>query len=470
MSPCLTPLLIDISSDRVPLKLTLAFIPLWRKRIRPTNLSGQPNFSNIFQRVDMLTVSKAFDKSMKHWYNRIFCSLHFSCNCRALKIISTVPRLARKPHCDSGRIPLTIVRTNLFKIILENNFPTIDSRDMLPKLQQSDFEPILYKDTAIASLQSWGTSLSHTLWMTCSWRSIIFSPPFFRISAVMPSIPGALLLFIWLTEAFISPLEGTSSRAMIVSCCLMRSNTDSSTTAWRLKSSLLCSHNRFFWSFQGGTIFWFQGSKNWFLRPLELFDYLVEQSRVFCCLCKLCFFCLLEALVLYFAHTRLCHFLKILVCFCSFHFCLVGQICWQGFSEMIAFFFQGVHQFPHNFPPTSLSTSFSEILVSWAAKSTFTLKSSHKFVPSSSIEVSAFWKMFFVSGRWENFETTIYIYIYIYIYILLLFIIVFGNSLCCVFSYIYIYIYVCVHVCVCVCVYIYIYTHTHTHTHAHTHI
>ena len=32
-----------------------------------------------------------------------------------IKIISTVPRLARKPHCDSGRIPLTIVRTNLFK-------------------------------------------------------------------------------------------------------------------------------------------------------------------------------------------------------------------------------------------------------------------------------------------------------------------------------------------------------------------
>ena len=58
MSPCLTPLLIDISSDRVPLKLTLAFIPLWRERIRPTNLLGKPNFSNIFQRVDLLTVSK----------------------------------------------------------------------------------------------------------------------------------------------------------------------------------------------------------------------------------------------------------------------------------------------------------------------------------------------------------------------------------------------------------------------------
>ena len=236
MSPCLTPLLIDISSDRVLLKLTLAFIPLWRVWIRPTNLSGQPNFSNIFQRVDLFTVSKAFDKSMKHWYNGRFCSLHFY-NCRALKIISTVPRLARKLDCDSGRIPLTIVWTNLFKIILENNFPTIDSRDMPLKLRRSDFKPFLYKDTSIASLQSWGTSLSHTLWMTCSRRSIIFSPPFFRISAVMPSILAALL-FIWLMVAFISPLEGTSSRVMIGSCCLMRSNTDSSTTGWRLRSSL----------------------------------------------------------------------------------------------------------------------------------------------------------------------------------------------------------------------------------------
>ena len=236
MSPYLTPLLIDISLDRVPLKLTLAFIPLWRERIRPTNLSGQPYFSNIFQRVDLLAVSKAFDKSMKHWYNERFCSLNF-CNRRALKIISTVPRLARKPHCDSGRITLTIVQTNLSKIILKNNFPTIDSRDMPLKLLLSDF-PFLYKDTIIASLQSWGSPLSHTLWMTCSWRSIIFSPPFFRISAVMPSILGALLLFIWLTEAFISPLEGTSSRSMIGTCCLMRSNTDSSTTGWRLRSSL----------------------------------------------------------------------------------------------------------------------------------------------------------------------------------------------------------------------------------------
>ena len=171
---------------------------------------------------------------MKHWYNGRFCSLHFSCNCRALTILSTVPRLARKPHCDYGRIPLTIVRTNLFKIILENNFPTIDSRDMPLKLLQSDFEPFLYKDTSIAYLQSWGTSLSHTLWMICFWWSIIFSPPFFRISAVMLSIPSALLLFIWLTEAFISPLEGISSKAMIGSCCLMRSKTDSSTTGWRL--------------------------------------------------------------------------------------------------------------------------------------------------------------------------------------------------------------------------------------------
>ena len=88
MSPCLTPLFIDISSDRVLLKLTLAFIPLWRERIRPTNLSGQPNFGEIFQKVDLLTVLKAFDKSMKHLYNGRFCSLHFSCNCQALKIIS----------------------------------------------------------------------------------------------------------------------------------------------------------------------------------------------------------------------------------------------------------------------------------------------------------------------------------------------------------------------------------------------
>ena len=101
MSPCLTPLLIDISSDRVPLKLTLAFIPLWRERIRPTNLSGQPNFSNIFQRVNLLTVSKAFDKSMKHWYNGRFCS-YTSAIAERWK---SYPRChgLHENRCDSGR-------------------------------------------------------------------------------------------------------------------------------------------------------------------------------------------------------------------------------------------------------------------------------------------------------------------------------------------------------------------------------
>ena len=108
----------------------------------------------------------------KWWYNGRFCFLHFSCSCRALKIMSTVPQLTGKLHCNLEGMLLTIAPINLFKIIREKIFPTLDIKNKPLKILQSDFDTFLCSNLNIASLQSWGASLSYTSWMTCTKRLI----------------------------------------------------------------------------------------------------------------------------------------------------------------------------------------------------------------------------------------------------------------------------------------------------------
>ena len=78
------------------------------------NSEGQPRRTRIFHNSSQLTVSKALVKSMKAAYKPMFCSLHFSCICFSMKIMSTVPLLDLNPHLLSGKFSCAIVGMSLF--------------------------------------------------------------------------------------------------------------------------------------------------------------------------------------------------------------------------------------------------------------------------------------------------------------------------------------------------------------------
>ena len=103
--------------------ITSCFYPQsWSDRIKPSNVSGQPIFSKIVQRVDIFPVSNTFKKSMKKGNNEKFCFQHFFNSFRAMQSISTVPYLVRKPHYDSRSMLLKISTINLFKRMIEKTF------------------------------------------------------------------------------------------------------------------------------------------------------------------------------------------------------------------------------------------------------------------------------------------------------------------------------------------------------------
>ena len=68
------------------------------------SLGEQPISGKTLKRPSLLIRSNDLVRSLKAMYMGICCSLHFSCNCRTEKTMSTVDRLARKPHCESGQI------------------------------------------------------------------------------------------------------------------------------------------------------------------------------------------------------------------------------------------------------------------------------------------------------------------------------------------------------------------------------
>ena len=79
-------------------------MPSWKDLTMLTNLSGHPIFFRILQWPSLWTESKALVRSMKVMYISWCCLRHFSKIWRAAKIMSVVPRPARKSHWLPDRI------------------------------------------------------------------------------------------------------------------------------------------------------------------------------------------------------------------------------------------------------------------------------------------------------------------------------------------------------------------------------
>ena len=96
--PCFTPFVTGNESEVSPLSITVALMPSFHWRTSAVNFLGQPNFSIICHSPSLQTVSNALVKSMNVMKRSSYGSWPFSCSWRAAKIMSTVPRLPRKPH------------------------------------------------------------------------------------------------------------------------------------------------------------------------------------------------------------------------------------------------------------------------------------------------------------------------------------------------------------------------------------
>ena len=128
--PCLTPFVMANVSETSPLFLTSTIIPICRLSIMVVNFSGCPYFLSICHSPVLQTVSNAFVKSTKTIYKGRSCSMHFSWSCRRQKIMSTVLRLERKPHCVSGTTSGVMWLESLFSRILANNLPAAEKKEI----------------------------------------------------------------------------------------------------------------------------------------------------------------------------------------------------------------------------------------------------------------------------------------------------------------------------------------------------
>ena len=140
---CLVPLAISKSPDTSPSSMTCPCMPLWKDCMILINFSGQPIFLSTCQSPNLFTESKALVRSMKTMYRSRFCSLHFSCICLAAKIMSVVPRPARKPHWLSGMMLLmptwSLRRLSSTRARI---FPALESREMPRWLSQQERSPL----------------------------------------------------------------------------------------------------------------------------------------------------------------------------------------------------------------------------------------------------------------------------------------------------------------------------------------
>ena len=103
--PCFAPFVIRKASDSSLSSRNLTIMQSWNCWTIVMDLLRQPEFSIIFHKPSLLTVSKALVRSTKvtKWW--LFCLWHFSWNGRAVNIMSAVPHSERKPHWFSGRSP-----------------------------------------------------------------------------------------------------------------------------------------------------------------------------------------------------------------------------------------------------------------------------------------------------------------------------------------------------------------------------
>ena len=96
--PCLTPMLMSNASDELPSNLTVPRDPSWKDLMKLRSFGGQPIRCKMSNRPSLLTMSKAFVRSIKAMKRGLCCSQHFSCSCLREKIISTIDQFGRKPH------------------------------------------------------------------------------------------------------------------------------------------------------------------------------------------------------------------------------------------------------------------------------------------------------------------------------------------------------------------------------------
>ena len=99
---CLPPfIIVNVSETSSPF-LTLTIIPVCRISKMVVNFLGQSCFLSSCHSTVLPPVLNAFVKLTNILYKGRSCSMHFSWSYRRQKIMSTVLRFERKPHCVSG--------------------------------------------------------------------------------------------------------------------------------------------------------------------------------------------------------------------------------------------------------------------------------------------------------------------------------------------------------------------------------
>ena len=127
---CLTPFVKANVSKTSPPFLTFTIIPVCRLSIMVVNISGHPYFLSSCHCPVLPTVSNALVKSTKTIYRGRSGSMHFSWSCRRQKIMSTVLRFERKPHCVSDTTSGVMWIESLFSRIRAKIFPAAERRDI----------------------------------------------------------------------------------------------------------------------------------------------------------------------------------------------------------------------------------------------------------------------------------------------------------------------------------------------------
>ena len=139
--PCFVPLETENESDTAPLSEKRAITPSWNERIMFTTLGGYLTFRRIFHCTLQLIELKALVRSINTMNKSRFCSLHFSCVCRAANIISVVPLPALNLHWLSGKI-LSMWGAKQLTITPANTLPATLSRDIPRWLLQIRLSPL----------------------------------------------------------------------------------------------------------------------------------------------------------------------------------------------------------------------------------------------------------------------------------------------------------------------------------------
>ena len=139
-------------------------------------LGGQSRCARMLHNPPRLTVLKALVRSTKAAYRPMFCSLHFSCICLCIKIMSTVPLLDLSPHRLSGVSSCNIV--GMGQQDASQGFACNEEYDDASIVWAVWFSPLFFpffffffhRETMAASLRSCGRIPFSQQLVNRSWR------------------------------------------------------------------------------------------------------------------------------------------------------------------------------------------------------------------------------------------------------------------------------------------------------------